>query len=205
MLLIGLTGGIASGKSFVSHCFEEHGAPVIDADQLAREVVKPGSKGLHALTGYFGRTILTPEGELDRAGLRRIVFANPADREFLDRTLHPLIRKLSVQLIDEASKAGYSYLVYAVPLLLETGQEKRFDRIAVVDVPESMQLERLMSRDGGDAEQARNIIASQATRKQRLAIADDVIDNSGEMPTTEKRVSQLHELYLQLHTLNQAR
>lgn len=200
MLLIGLTGGIASGKSFVSNCFEKHGAPVIDADQLAREVVEPGSQGLQALTDHFSSKLLTPDGDLDRAELRRIVFANPEERKFLDNTLHPLIRALSEQRITEASGANHAYLVYAVPLLVETKQEKRFDRIAVVDVPVAVQLERLMNRDGGNEEQARSILASQATREQRLAVADDVIENSGEMSATQERVAELHNLYLQLHT-----
>jgi len=199
MLLIGLTGGIASGKTLVSDYFAELGAPVLDADVLAREVVQPGSKGLNALVGHFSSSILTPEGELDRAALRRIVFAHPPDRAFLDKTLHPLIRELSDQRIDEARQLAHPYLIYAVPLLLETDQQNRFDRVIVVDVPESLQLERLAQRDGSSVNEAKSILAAQAKRQARLAIADDVIDNTGTLDQTRQRVAELHEHYLQSH------
>lgn len=198
MLLIGLTGGIASGKTLASDYFAELGAPVLDADILAREVVQPGSVGLNALADYFTTAILTPEAELDRAALRRIVFANPADRAFLDKTLHPLIRELSDQRIAEARQQGHPYLIYAVPLLVETDQQTRFDRIIVVDVPESLQLERLAKRDGGSVDEAKSILAAQARREDRLQIADDVIDNTGTIDETRKLVAALHEDYLLL-------
>ena len=198
MLLIGLTGGIASGKTLVSNFFAELGAPVIDADLLAREVVMPGSEGLNALTEYFTNTILTPNGELDRAALRRIVFANPADREFLDKTLHPLIRELSEAQIEEARKGENAYLIYAVPLLFETDQQARFDRIVTVDVPRSTQLTRLLERDGSDEKQANAILDSQATRQQRLSIASDVIDNSTTLAHTQTQVQKLHEKFVSL-------
>ena len=193
MLLIGLTGGIASGKTVVSDFFAELEVPVIDADLLAREVVMPGSKGLNALTRYFTTAILTPKGALDRAALRRIVFANPPDREFLDKTLHPLIRELSDERIEDARKANHSYLVYAVPLLFETNQQSRFDRVAVVDVPRATQLKRLLERDGSDENQANAILDAQATREQRLSIASDVIDNSGSIEETKQQVLALHK------------
>lgn len=198
MLLIGLTGGIASGKTLVSDYFKQLGAPVVDADVLAREVVKPGSEGLNALIQYFTTAILTPKGELDRAALRRIVFNNPPDRQFLDKTLHPLIRALSEKRIEEARQASHPYLIYAVPLLLETGQQERFDRIAVVDVPESVQLERLLSRDNSDEAQARAILAAQVDRQSRLQIADDLIDNTGSLEQTRQQVHTLHQHYLSL-------
>lgn len=196
MLLIGLTGGIASGKTLVSNCFAELGVPVLDADVLAREVVQPGSKGLKALVSYFTTAILTSDGQLDRTALRRIVFANPPDRAFLDKTLHPLIRELADQRIGEARQQTHAYLIYAVPLLLETGQQDRFDRIIVVDVPESLQLERLAQRDGGSVDEARSILATQVKREERLQIADDVIDNTGTTDETRKFVFSLHEKYL---------
>lgn len=198
MLLIGLTGGIASGKTLVSDCFAGLGVPVLDADVLAREVVQPGSKGLNALINYFTTAILTPDGELDRASLRRIVFANPSDRAFLDKTLHPLIRELSDQRIDMARLQGHSYLIYAIPLLLETDQQTRFDRILVVDVPESLQLERLVQRDGSSVDEAKSILAAQAKREDRLQIANDVIDNTGTIEQTRKFVATLHEQYSSL-------
>ncbi len=196
MLVIGLTGGIASGKSLVSDAFAELGAPVIDADLLAREVVQPGSEGLNALISYFTTAILTAKGELDRAALRRIVFANPPDRAFLDKTLHPLIRKLSEQRIAEARQLDHPYVIYAVPLLVETDQQERFDRIVVVDVPEHVQLARLMERDQAVASEARAILDAQTSRQARLAVADDVIDNSGTVDQTKRRVRELHAHYL---------
>ena len=199
MQLVGLTGGIASGKSLVSSSFEQLGIPVIDADLLAREVVEPGSQGLQALVSHFGASLLTPEGELNRAVLRHIVFADPAEREFLDNTLHPLIRQLSDQRINELTRQSPPYIIYSVPLLLETDQQKRFDRIVVVDVPESVQMARLLQRDGSSTSEARAILAAQATREDRLSIADDVIDNAGSIEDTRKQVMALHEQYLATH------
>lgn len=196
MLVIGLTGGIASGKSLVSDAFAELGAPVIDADLLAREVVQPGSEGLNALISYFTTAILTAKGELDRAALRRIVFANPPDRAFLDKTLHPLIRKLSEQRIAKARQLDHAYVIYAVPLLVETNQQERFDRIVVVDVPEHVQLARLMERDQAVESEARAILDAQTSRQARLAVADDVVDNSGTVDQTKRRVRELHAHYL---------
>lgn len=196
MLLIGLTGGIASGKTLVSDTFAELGAPVIDADLLAREVVTPGSRGLNALISYFGTAILTPKGELNRAALRQIVFANPPDREFLDKTLHPLIRELADQRIEEARRQQHAYLIYAVPLLVETKQQERFDRIVLIDVPRSVQLERLMARDQSSESDATAILDAQASREERLAVADDVIDNTGTIEQTRERVKQLHQQYI---------
>ena len=195
MHLIGLTGGIASGKTLVSERFARNGVPVIDADLLAREVVLPGSEGLDALVEHFGPTVLAPDGGLDRMALRKRIFANPPDRQVVDAALHPRIRALSEQRIEAARSAGHPYAVYAVPLLVETGQTDRFDRIAVVDVPMAVQLRRLMARDGSDEAQARAILAAQATREARLAVADDVIDNDGPIERTLARVDELHGRY----------
>lgn len=197
MLLIGLTGGIASGKSFVSECFEAHGAPVIDADQLAREVVQPGSDGLARLVSHFGESIVNANNELNRKALRDVIFASPQEREYLDNTLHPLIRELSESRIEAARKLAYPYLVYAVPLLVETTQQERFDRIVVVDVPEALQIQRLAVRDGSSTWQAQSILNAQATRQERLAVADDVVDNSMTKEDTEAQVLQLHQGYME--------
>ncbi|MGQ7843029.1 dephospho-CoA kinase [Granulosicoccus sp. 3-233] len=196
MQLVGLTGGIASGKSLVSSTFEQLGIPVIDADLLAREVVEPGSRGLQALAAHFGPDILTSGGELNRAVLRSLVFADESERKFLDDTLHPLIRQLSDQRVTALSQEAHPYIIFAVPLLLETGQQDRFDRIVVVDVPESVQMARLLARDGSSEKEARAILASQATREDRLSIADDVINNAGSIDDTRKQVSALHEKYI---------
>ncbi len=198
MLLIGLTGGIASGKTFVSECFEAHGAPVIDADQLAREVVQPGSDGLSRLVSHFSESILTPERKLNRRALRDIIFATPQEREFLDNTLHPLIRELSETRIEAARQLAYPYLVYAVPLLVETTQQERFDRIVVVDVPEALQIQRLAVRDGSSSWQAQQILNAQATRQERLDVADDVIDNSMSKEDTQAQVAKMHKLYMSI-------
>lgn len=192
MLLVGLTGGIASGKTLVSDYFKSLGVPVLDADVLAREVVEPGSKGLNALIRFFTTAILTPNGELDRAALRRIVFANPSDREFLDKTLHPLIRELSDEKIQRARDDNHAYLIYAVPLLVETDQQDRFDRIVVVDVPRETQLLRLLKRDNSNESEANAILDAQASREERLAIADTVIDNTGSVEKTYKQINELH-------------
>lgn len=199
MLLIGLTGGIASGKTFVSECFETHGAPVIDADQLAREVVQSGSDGLSRLVSHFSESILTSEGKLNRRALRDIIFANPQEREFLDNTLHPLIRELSETRIEAARQLAYPYLIYAVPLLVETTQQERFDRIVVVDVPEALQIQRLAVRDGSSSWQAQQILNAQATRQERLAVANDVIDNSMTKEDTQSQVEKLHNQYMGIH------
>jgi len=198
VLLIGLTGGIASGKTLVSDYFAQLGAPIIDADLLAREVVIPGSKGLNALITHFSNAILNPNGELDRAALRKIVFANPSEREFLDKTLHPLIRELSDTRIEEARSGKHPYLIYAVPLLFETKQQDRFDRIVVVDVPRSTQLKRLLERDGSDEKQANSILDAQATRDNRLSIASEVIDNSQSIEKTREQTLTLHNKFLNL-------
>ena len=195
MLLVGLTGGIASGKTLVTDYFKSFGALIIDADLLAREVVVPGSPGLETLSAHFGPTILADNGTLDRAALRHIVFADPAELDFLDQTLHPLIRQLSDERIADAGKEGHAYVIYAVPLLLETRQQNRFDRIVVIDVPESVQLQRLLARDGSTETEARAILAAQTDREHRLAIADDIIDNAGTKAETRAQVSQLHRQY----------
>ena len=198
MLLIGLTGGIASGKSLVSERFAAHGAPLVDADLLAREVVRPGSPGLGALVARFGTAILAADGGLDRAALRERIFSDPSERAFVDATLHPLVRGLSERRLAAARETGRPYAVYAVPLLVETGQVDRFDRIVVVDVPLETQLERLLARDGRDERQARAILAAQAPREARLAVADDVVDNAGPPEATLARVDALHARYVAL-------
>lgn len=198
MFLIGLTGGIASGKTLVSDTFKSLGVPVIDADVLARAAVEPDSDGLKQLSEHFGATILTKVGELDRAALRSLIFGDPAHRETVDSILHPIIRALSESHIEDAAKQGHAYAIYAVPLLVETTQQDRFDRILVVDIPVEVQLQRLQKRDGGTKEKAQAIIDAQATREQRLAIADDVIDNSGTQEAVRRHVAELHARYLVL-------
>ncbi|MGO9932118.1 MAG: dephospho-CoA kinase [Steroidobacteraceae bacterium] len=195
-LRIGLTGGIASGKSTVSQRFAELGVPVIDADLAARAVVLPGTPGLKQVVQRFGAGILRANGELERRALRELIFNDPASRRELDAILHPLIR---ADMEKQAAAAAGPYLVLAIPLLVEGGASRdRVDRILVVDVGEDTQLERVLARDGIPMEQARAILRSQASRAARLAAADDVLPNAGTVAELRQAVDRLHERYLKL-------
>ncbi len=194
-LLIGLTGGVASGKSAVAAGFAARGVPVIDADQLAREVVEPGQPALAAIVAAFGAEYLRPDGSLDRRRLRDLVFADPTRRRQLEAIVHPAVRAA-----EQRHLAGLAspYVVVSIPLLAETGQRARFDRVLVVDCPEELQKSRLMARDGIGREQAEAMLAAQATRAERLAIGDDVIDNSGPRAALDPAIERLHRQYLAL-------
>lgn len=195
MLVIGLTGGIASGKSAASDHFHSLGAALLSADVLAREVVAIGSDGLKALIEAFGDSILLPNFELDRQALRQHIFASTQARQTVDDLLHPLIKALSEERIATANDHGYDYLIYEIPLLVETQQVDRFDRIVVVDVPVQLQIDRLLERENTTVKQARAIIMAQASRDERLAVANDVIDNSGTLAQLHKQVETLHRRY----------
>ena len=201
MLTIGLTGGIASGKSAVTQLFGDLGAQVVDTDLVAREVVRPGEAGLAALRQVFGDAILTPDQHLDRRKLRALVFADEAARQQLNAILHPLIRKRTFEEVEALEKAGAPYVLIAVPLLVETNFGALVDRVLVVDCDPETQLARLMARDDMTEAEARAMIAAQVDRETRLAAADDVIDNSGDLDATRAQVQKLHERYLQLATV----
>jgi dephospho-CoA kinase len=195
-LRIGLTGGIASGKSTVEQRFTELGIAVINADEASRAVVAPGQPGLAAVAERFGDSVLTAAGELDRRALRTIVFADERKRRELESILHPLIR---ADMERRAAQAEGPYLVLSIPLLIE-GQSRehgpaRVDRILVVDVDEAAQLRRLMGRDAISVDEARAIVASQASRVDRLRAADDVLENSGTVPELRQAVDRLHAEY----------
>ena len=195
-LRIGLTGGIASGKSTVTQRFAELGVPVIDADVAARSVVERGKPGLEQVVRRFGPGVLDASGNLDRPALRALIFSDPASRQALDAILHPLIR---ADMERQAAAAQGPYLVMAIPLLIEGGRARdRLDRVLVVDVDEALQLKRVQARDGCSADQARAILASQAGRETRLAAADDVLRNSGSVADLRQAVDRLHEKYLHL-------
>jgi dephospho-CoA kinase len=194
-LRIGLTGGIASGKSTVAQRFTDLGVPVIDADVAARAVVASGTPGLARVIERFGPGIRAENGELDRRALRDLIFSNPGARRDLESILHPLIRADMERIADHAVGP---YVVMAIPLLIEGGPSDRVDRILVVDVDEAVQLRRVMERDGCTAEQARAILASQASRSARLAAADDVLQNAGTVMDLRQAVDRLHERYLRL-------
>jgi len=189
---VALTGGIACGKSTVANLFAELGVTIVDTDLLAREVVAPGSALLARVVEHFGSSILQRDGSLDRAGLRERVFANPAERAWLEHLTHPAIRALTEQRCESA--AG-PYVMVAIPLLVETGGAARFDRVLVVDCDPEIQLARLQARDASTRDQARRILAAQATREQRLAVADDVIENNGDIAALRAQVEKLHRQY----------
>jgi dephospho-CoA kinase len=194
-LHIGLTGGIASGKSTVAGRFRELGVPVIDADESARSVVAPGTPGLANVIGRFGRTILAPNGELDRRALRTLIFTDPARRRDLESILHPIIQ---ADMQRRAGSAAGPYVIFAIPLLVEGGARERLDRILVVDIDEKIQRSRLLARDGGTPQEADAMIAAQASRASRLNAADDILSNAGSIRELRHAVDQLHQRYLSL-------
>ncbi|MGI9303458.1 MAG: dephospho-CoA kinase [Gammaproteobacteria bacterium] len=192
---VGLTGGIACGKTTVANRFAERGAAVIDADVIARDLVHPGSDALQAIIEQFGTDVLLGDGELNRRRLREIVFADPDARTALEDILHPRVRSEIVKQLGEVRAA---YVVVVIPLLVETSMTDVVDRIAVIDCPEKLQITRVMARDNSTAEQARAIVGAQASCAQRLAVADDVIDNDANLDTLYARIEQLHRQYLAL-------
>ena len=194
-LVVGLTGGIASGKSLVGAMFAKLGAALVDTDVIAREVVADGEPGLAAVVAKFGGAVLLPSGALNRPVLRSLVFADEAKRRTLEAILHPLIRERTRAKL-EAITAPYA--IVAVPLLVETGFGEVVDRILVVDCPESMQLERLTRRDAIPKEEASAMLRAQTDRATRLKAAHDVIDNSGTPDATRRQVEVLHRRYLDL-------
>jgi len=201
-LRIGLTGGIASGKSTVTQRFAELGVPVIDADVASRTVVEPGKPGLAQVVQRFGMGVLA-DGQLDRRALRNLIFKDSSLRQALDVILHPLIR---AEMEREAAQVQGPYVVMAIPLLVEGGSSaKRVDRVLVVDADETLQIQRLQARDGSSADQARAILASQASRAARLRMADDVLLNSGTVAELRQSVDRLHEQYLQLAQTSSSR
>ena len=193
MLKIGLTGGIGSGKSTVCRLFSELGAPIIDADIIARQLVEPNSPALKKLVSQFGRNILNPDQSLNRAYLRDLVFSDKSKKAQLDQLMHPLIYDEIEKQVQELLDSRYC--IIAIPLLLETQQMQRVDRIAVVDCNADTQLLRVVSRDQLKPEQVLSIIASQMPRQQRLTFADDVIDNSCSPAQLAEQVKRLHNSY----------
>jgi dephospho-CoA kinase len=194
-LVVGLTGGIASGKSLVGAMFVKLGATLIDTDQVARDVVAPDEPGLAAVAEEFGPGVLTPSGELNRPALRSLVFADDAKRRRLEAILHPLIRSRTRAKLAELEAP---YALVAVPLLVETSFGELVDRVLVVDCPESLQLERLIKRDAIPRDEALAMVRAQVDRATRLKAAHDVIDNSGTADATRRQVDLLHRRYLEI-------
>lgn len=197
MLKIGLTGGIGSGKSTVCRLFAELGTPIIDADIIARQLVEPNSPALKKLVAQFGKTILNPDQSLNRAYLRDLVFNDKTQKNQLDQIMHPLIYD---EIEKQVQALNNPYCIIAIPLLLETQQMQRVDRIAVVDCNADTQLLRVVSRDHLKPEQVLSIIASQMPRQQRLSFADDVIDNTCSPAHLAEQVKRLHNSYNLLAT-----
>jgi len=187
--VVGVTGGIGSGKTAVTDRLKSHGIQIVDADIAARVIMQPGQPALAAVAERFGNGILLGDGSLDRAALRNILFADPDQRQWLEQLTHPLI---AAEIQRQLGAAQPPYAVFVSPLLTETEQATFCDQIVVVDVPESVQLERTMSRDSNDAAQVQRIMAAQATREARIARADKVIDNSGSLEELRARVDELH-------------
>ena len=190
MIRVVVTGGIGSGKSEVTRLFDELGAVVIDADVLAREVVAAGTSGLEEIVQTFGRDLLGPEGELDRPAMGRRVFADPTARTQLEAIIHPRVRHRADEI--ERAAPDDAVVVHDIPLLVETGQADRFDAVVVVDVPEELQLQRLEGR-GVDVDDARSRIRAQASRNERLAVADYVIDNTGTREDLRPAVAEVFD------------
>ena len=187
--VVGITGGIGSGKSAVTDYLETKGVTVVDADKVARVVVEPGTSGLAAIAEHFGHDILLPDGTLNRAALRKIVFDNPDERKVLEGITHPRIRE---EIARQLSEAGSPYVVLASPLLLESGQSSFADYVVVVDVPELVQLSRTMTRDNNSEQLVKSIMAVQLDRETRLARADTSISNEGTLEELHTRVDALH-------------
>jgi len=193
-LVIGLTGGIASGKTTVANLFHEHfGVDIVDADVIARQVVEKGSDGLRAIVEHFGPELLNSENELNRAELRQRIFANEEEKNWLNQLLHPMIRQ---KMEEELKQVTSPYALLVVPLLTENNLQHMADRILVVDVDEVTQIERTIGRDKVSEQQVKSILASQASREQRLAIADDVIKNNAKNQKLLPQITELHQKYL---------
>lgn len=193
MFVVGLSGGIGSGKSAASNRFEQLGIDVIDADLASRAVVEPGLPALKKIAAHFGADILLADGNLDRAALRQKIFSDPEAKQWLEGLLHPLIAQY---ISDKLADAASPYAVFVSPLLIESGQQAWCDVLLIIDISEQLQIERTSLRDDNDAAQIKRIIASQASREQRLAAASDVIDNSAGLSELERQVDQLHQKYL---------
>ena len=197
-LIVGLTGGIGSGKSAVADLFAAQGARIIDADVIAHALTAPQGAAMPAIRAAFGAAMVTPQGALDRAAMRARVFAKPQERQRLEAILHPLIRAETDRQI--AASVGLApYVVLVIPLLVESGTYRgRVNRVAVVDCPEATQISRVMARNGLSQQEVERIMQTQATRDQRLAVADDVIDNGGGLAALAPQVDRLHTKYLEL-------
>ena len=195
MLIIGLTGGIGSGKSVASDKFKSLGITVVDADVASRTVVEPGKPALKEIEDHFGSGIITAEGKLDRNNLREIIATDPEERKWLESVTHP---KIGEQITKEISESTSVYTLFVAPLLLETNSQEMCSRVVVVDVPKDVQIRRTAKRDKVSPNQVEKMVAAQIEREKRLEKADDVLLNSGTIEDLEKQVEELHKKYIQM-------
>lgn len=193
--ILGLTGGIGSGKSAVATHFGNLGVHLVDADHAARWVVEPGRPALAQITEHFGRDVLQADGQLDRATLRQRIFEHPEERRWLENLLHPLIGE---EIIRDLASAQSPYAILVSPLLIESGQQRMTQRVLVVDAPEAVQIQRTMARDKVSEEQVGAILKAQASREKRLEAADDVLVNDRDLEWLQREVERLHAFYLTL-------
>lgn len=193
--ILGLTGGIGSGKSAVAQCFVDLGVHLVDADQAARWVVEPGRPALSKIVEHFGRDVLQADGQLDRGALRSRIFANADDRRWLEALLHPLIDQ---EIMQHLARAESPYAILVSPLLIESGQHKLTQRVLVVDAPEQLQIQRTIARDHSSEEQVQAILQAQASRAERLKHAHDVLLNDRDLHWLQAEVERLHNFYLTL-------
>jgi len=191
--IVGLTGGIGSGKTTVANLFAALGVVLVDADIVARQVVEPGQPALAAIVSQFGPELLQPDGQLQRALLRQRIFSDPQAKRWLDQLLHPLIRQ---QMLQQLHQASSPYVLLVAPLLIENGLTSLVDQLLVVDVTPATQLHRTAHRDKVSEQQVTAIMASQCSRTTRLELADQIINNDGEVATLPEKVAQLHQIYL---------
>ncbi|MEZ8877853.1 MULTISPECIES: dephospho-CoA kinase [Vibrio] len=199
-IIIGLSGGIASGKTTVANLFHEHfNIDIVDADIVAREVVALGSEGLKQIATHFGEEVLLEDGALNRAKLREVIFTDPTEKQWLNELLHPMIRD---KIDSDLSKVKSPYALLVAPLLVENQMQGMADRVLIVDVPTEVQIERTMSRDNVSKEQVTAILKSQASREQRLAVADDVIKNHTKNQELLPQITDLHQKYLAISTVD---
>lgn len=196
MLKVGLTGGIGSGKSTVAKALQAKGVALVDADYIAREIVQPGEVALQEIADVFGNDILLTDGNLNRSALKQRIFSDPIAKTQLESILHPRIRQRILERVQEAETS--LYVVADIPLLVENGYPKYFDRVVVVDCPTETQVARVLARDEMSEEQILKIIASQATRQARKAAATDIIDNNGDLASLKMQIEKLHESLLSL-------
>ncbi|MEZ9516741.1 dephospho-CoA kinase [Vibrio splendidus] len=202
-IIIGLSGGIASGKTTVANLFNEHfNIDIVDADIVAREVVAVGSDGLKQITDHFGEAILLEDGVLNRSKLRELIFSDPTEKQWLNDLLHPMIRN---KIDSDLSKVTSPYALLVAPLLVENQMQGMADRVLIVDVPKEVQIERTISRDNVSKEQVASILKSQASREQRLAVADDVIKNHTKNQELLPQITDLHQKYLAICTVDRSK